>query len=121
MFQNHAAMFGHNEFRGTIAEHVVGEPRGQVQQELAAQRLQDPLDTHPVFDDAIQHQVPDLVVIMGLGEHALGRVSECRAAIALGCVLAVGDVQVHHCIEGDRANLTSTAVAAGFALDSCPR
>ena len=108
MFQNHAAMFGHIEFFGPIAEHVVDKPRGQFQQELAAQRLQDSLDAHPVFDDAIQHQIPDLVVVMGLGEHALGSVSERRAAIALGCVLAVGDLQVDYRLEGDRAYLTGT-------------
>ena len=45
-------------------EHVVDEPRGQFQQELAAQRLQDPLDAHPVFDDTIQHQIPDFVVVI---------------------------------------------------------
>jgi hypothetical protein len=82
MFQNHAAMFGHIEFFGPIAEHVVDEPRGQFQQELAAQRLQDPFDAHSVFDDAIQHQIPDFVVVMGLGEHALESVSERRAAFA---------------------------------------
>src|SRR5208283_1549185 len=108
MFQNHAAMFGHIEFFGPIAEHVVDEPRGQFQQELAAQRLQDPLDAHPVFDDAIQHQIPDLVVVMGFGEHALGSVSERRAAFAPGCVLAVGDLQVGHRLEGDRAYFTGT-------------
>src|SRR5208337_2393310 len=78
------------------------------QQELAAQRLQDPLDAHPVFDDAIQHQIPDLVVVMGFGEHTLGSVSERRAALAPGCVLAVGDLQVGHRLEGDRAYLTGT-------------
>ena len=48
MFQNHAAMFGHIEFFGPIAEHVVDEPRGQFQQELAAQRLQNPLGNRSV-------------------------------------------------------------------------
>ena len=44
----------------------------------------------------------------GVGEHTLGSVSERRAAFAPGCVLAVGDLQVGHRLEGDRAYLTGT-------------
>jgi hypothetical protein len=74
MFQNQATMFRHVEFADTIAEPLVDEPRGHLQQELTPQRRQEPLDAHPILHDAIQHQVPDFIVVMGLGEHALGSV-----------------------------------------------
>ena len=56
---------------GPVAEHVVDEPRGEVQEELAADRRQGPLDAHAVLEQAVEHQVADLVVVLGLGEHAL--------------------------------------------------
>ena len=65
-------MLGHVELFGPIAEHVVDEPRGQVQQEFAAHRLQGLLDAHPVLEDAIEHQFPDFVVVAGLGSTPSG-------------------------------------------------
>ena len=90
--------------RGVVAEHVVDEPRGEVEEELAAERLQGPLDAHAVLEDAVEHQVADLVVVLGLGEHALGGVAEGRAAVAAGGVLAVGDLQVGDGLVGDGAD-----------------
>ena len=84
VLQDHAAMLGHVELRGAVAEHVVDEPRGEVEEELAAERLQGPLDAHAVLEDAVEDQVADLVVVQGLGEDALGGVAEGRAAVAAG-------------------------------------
>ena len=109
MFQNLAAMLRHVQFSDPIAEHVVDEPRGQLQQELAPQRLQHTLDARSVLDDAIQHQIPDLVVVMGLGKNTFGSDPESRAALALGCVFTVGDLQISYRLERDRAYLASTS------------
>ena len=104
VLQDLAAMRGHVELRGVVAEHVVDEPRGEVEEELAAERLQGPLDAHAVLEDAVEHQVADLVVVEGLGEDALGGVAEGRAAVAAGGVLAVGDLQVGDGLVGDGAD-----------------
>ena len=68
------------------------------------QRLQGPFDVHAVLEDAIEHQVADLVVVEGPGEHALGGVAEGRAAIALGLILATGDLQIDDGLVGDGAD-----------------
>ena len=102
--QDHAAVRGHVELGGPVAEHVVDEPGGEVQQELAADRRQGPLDAHAVLEEAVEDQVADLVVVLGLGEHALGGVAEGRAAAAAGGVLAVGDLQDGDGLVGDGAD-----------------
>ena len=104
VLQDHAAMLGQVELRGPVAEHVVDEPRGQVQEELAAERLQGPFDVHAVLDDPFQDQVADLVVVEGPGEDALGGVAEGRAAVAAGLILAAGDLQVGDGLVGDGAD-----------------
>ena len=86
-----------------VVEHVVDEPRGEVEEELAAQRLQGLFDVHAVLEDAIEHQVADLVVVEGPGEDALGRVAEGRAAVAPGLIFAAGDLQVGDGLVGDGA------------------
>src|SRR5207302_10172401 len=58
-------------------------------------------DVHGVLEDAVEDQVADLVVVVGLGEHALGGVAEGGAAVAPCGVLAVGDLQVCDGLVGD--------------------
>ena len=60
------------------------------------------------FEDAIQDQISDLVIVVGLGEYALGSVPESRAALTPCCVLAVGDPQEGHSLESDRAYFAAT-------------
>ena len=114
-----AAMSGHVESRGEVVEHVVDEPRGEIEEELALERQEDPFDAHAVFEDALQHQIPDLVVVLGLGEDILGCGAEGGGAVAAGLVLAVGDLQEGDGLVGDGANgscqgpLASTEFAAG--------
>ena len=103
-FQDLAAVLGHVELPGVVVEHVVDEPRGEVEEELAAERLQGPLDAHAVLEDAVEHEVADLVVVEGPGEDALGGVAEGRAAAAPGAVLAAGDLQVGDGLVGDGAD-----------------
>ena len=67
VLQDHAAMRGHVELLGMVAEHVVDEPRGQVEEELALERSQGPFDAHAVLEDPLQDQVADAVVVLGLG------------------------------------------------------
>ncbi len=98
-------MLGEIELSHPVAKLVVDEPRGEFQQELAAQRLQSLFDVHAVLDDAIQHQIADLVVVEGPGEDALGGVAEGRATIALGLILAAGDLQIGDGLVGDGADL----------------
>ena len=95
-FQDLATMHGHVELPGVVVEHVVHKARGEFQEELAAERLQDALDAHAILDDALEHQVTDLVVVEGSGEDALRGIAEGRAAVAPCLILAAGDLQ-----EGD--------------------
>src|SRR5574341_585288 len=90
-------MRGHVQLRGAVAEHIVDEPRGEIEPELASERFQGPFNAHAVPKDAVKHQGADLVVVLGLGPHALGGSAEGGTAIAAGGVFAVGDLQ-----EGDR-------------------
>lgn len=62
-FQDLATMHGHVELPGVVVEHVVHKPRGEFQEELTAERLQDSLDAHAILDDALEHQVTDFVVV----------------------------------------------------------
>jgi site-specific DNA recombinase len=78
------------------AEHVVDKPRGEIEEELAIKRVENPFDAHAVFEDPLQDQVPDLVVVLGLGEDTLGCGAEGGGAVAAGLVFAVGDFE-----EGD--------------------
>jgi len=75
-------------------EHVVDEPGGEIEEELTLERLEDPFDAHAVIENAFQHEIPDLVVVLGLGEDALGCVAKGSGTVASGGVLAVGDLQV---------------------------
>ena len=93
-----------------VVEHVVDEPRGEVEEELAAERLQGPLDAHAVLEDAVEHQVADLVVVEGPGEDALGGVAEGGAAVAPGLILAAGDLQVGDGLVGDGADPCGSSV-----------
>ena len=104
VLQDLAAMAGQVEPRGEVVEHVVDEPRGEVQQELAAERLQGPFDAHAVLEDAVEDQGSDLVVVLGLGQDALGGVAEAGAATAAGLILAVGDLQGGDRLVGDGAH-----------------
>ena len=82
VLQDHAAMRGQIELLDPVAEHVVDEPRGELEQKLPLQRRQGPFDVHAVLNDAFQHQIADLVIVEGPGEDALGGAAEGRAAIA---------------------------------------
>ena len=112
---------GHVEPPGVVVEHVVDEPGGELEEELAAERLQGPLDAHAVPEDAVEHEVADLVVVAGPGEDVLGGVAERGAAVAPGGVLAPGDLQVDDGLVGDGADgagkrpLAATESAAGRA------
>ena len=103
--QDLATMHGHVELPGVVVEHVVDEPRGEFQEELAAERLQGLFDAHAILEDAIEHQVADLVVVEGSGEDALRGVAEGRAAVAPGLILAAGDLQVGDGLVDDGADL----------------
>ena len=105
VLQDHAAMLGQIELSSPVAKLVVDEPRGEFQQELTAQRLQSLFDVHAVLDDAIQDQIADLVVVEGPGEDALGGVAEGCATIALGLILAAGDLQIGDGLIDDGADL----------------
>jgi hypothetical protein len=105
-FQDLAPVRGHVELPGVVVEHVVDEPRGEFEEELAAERLQGPLDAHAVLEDAIEHEVTDLVVGERPGEDPLGGVAEGLAAMAPGAVLATGDLEVGDGLEGDGADPT---------------
>ena len=94
VLQDHAAMLRQIEFRGAVAEQVVDETRGQVQEEVATQRLEGPFDVQAVLDDPCQDQVADLVVVVGPGQDTLGGAAEGRAAVAPGLILTAGDLQV---------------------------
>src|SRR5512142_1431363 len=97
----------HVESRGVVAEHVVDEPRRQVEEELAAERLQGPFDAHAIFEDAVQHPISDLVVVEGPGELALGGVAEGGAAVTPGLIFATGDLEEGDLLVGDGANPAS--------------
>ena len=97
-------MLGHVELCRPVAEHVVDEARGQIEEELPAERLDRPFDAHAVLEDALQDQVTDLVVIQGPGEDALGGAAEGGAAVAAGAVLAAGDLQIGDGLVGDGAD-----------------
>jgi hypothetical protein len=104
VLQHLAAVLGHVELLGMVVEHVVDEPRGQVEKVFTVERLQGLFDVHVVLDDAIEHEVANLVVVEGFGEHALGGVAEGRAAVAAGGVLAAGDLQIGDGLVDDGAN-----------------
>jgi hypothetical protein len=105
VLQDHAAMVGQIELLDSVAQHVVDEPRGEVQEELAAQRLQGLFDVHAVLEDPPQDQIADLVVVEGPGEHALGGIAEGRAAVTPGLILATGDLQRDDGLVGDGPDL----------------
>ena len=119
VFEHLAAMSRHVESGGEVVEHVVDEPRREIEEELPLERQQDPFDAHAVFEDALQDQIPDLVVVLGLGEDILGCGAEGGGAVAAGLVLAVGDLQDGDGLVGDGANgsfqdpLASSEFAAG--------
>ena len=99
--QNLATVLGQIELAGPIAEEIVDEPRGEVQQEFAAERLEGPFDAHAVLDDPLQDQIADGVVIQGPGEDAVGGAAEGGAAVAARLVFATGDLQVGDGLVGD--------------------
>ncbi len=94
VLQGPAAIVGHIELRGMVAEAVVDEAVGQLQEEVTPQRDEGGLDAHAVVEDAVEHSLSDLVVV-AIAETDARRVgAEGRAATAPGAILAVGDVEV---------------------------
>ena len=90
-------MLGHVELLGPAAKDVVDESRGQIEEEFAADRGEGTLDAHAVVEEAFQDEVPDPVIVLGLGKHTVRGVVESRATVTAGLILAVGDLE-----EGDR-------------------
>src|SRR5512135_3290460 len=76
------AMLGHVKRFGVAVEDVIDEPRGQVEEVFTAQRLHRLFHVHRVLEDAIEHQVANLVIVEGSGEDVLGSVPEGLAAAA---------------------------------------
>src|SRR5512142_997300 len=105
VLQDRAAVRGHVKPPGMVVEHVVDEPRGKVQEELAAERVQGPFDAHAVLEHAVEHQVADLVVVEGPGEDSLWGVAEGLATVTAGSILAAGDLQNGDGLVGDGAYL----------------
>jgi hypothetical protein len=97
-------MPGHVELPCVVVEHVVDEARREFKKVLAAERLQDLLDAHAILDDALEHQLADLVVVKGSGEDPLGGISERGAATALCLILAAGDLEEGDGLVVDGAN-----------------
>jgi hypothetical protein len=118
MLQDLATMRRQVELGDLIAEHVRDEPGGQVEEELALKRCDDALDAHAVLEDAIEDEVPDLVVIGGAREPILVGVAKGRGALAPGGILAIGDLQVGNGLVGngsdpsDDGPLPPTSLAA---------
>jgi hypothetical protein len=102
--QDHAAQLGHVELSRPVAEHVIDEAGGELQQEFPAQRPEGPLDAHAVLDDPTEDQIADRVVVGGPGEDAVGGTAEGGAAIAAGTILAAGDLEVGDGLVGDGAD-----------------
>jgi hypothetical protein len=104
LVQDLAARRGHVEPPCVVLEHVVDEARGEFEEVLAAERLEDSLDAHAILDDAFPHPLADLVVVKGPGEDPLGRVPERGAAAASGLILAAGDLEEGDGLGVDGAN-----------------
>jgi hypothetical protein len=88
------AVAGHVEGFGVLAEAVVDEPVGKLQEEVPPQRGAGGLDAHTVVEDAIEHGLADRVVV-AVAEADARRVGpEGRTATASGAILAITDVEV---------------------------
>jgi hypothetical protein len=107
-------MLGHVEPACVVAEHVGGELSGEVQEILAAERFQCPLDAHAIPEDAVEHEVADLVFAERPGEDMLGRVAEGPTAVASGGILATGDLQIGDGADGASEGPLATAVFAAL-------
>ncbi|MGA7497833.1 MAG: hypothetical protein WBX00_14000 [Isosphaeraceae bacterium] len=94
-------------------EAVVDEPVREIQQEVPPHRGDDPLDAHAVLEDAVEHGLTDLVVVQRPAFDARRGGAECRAAVATGPVLAVGDVEEDDLLVGDGSD---PAVVDGLAV-----
>ena len=116
VLQDHAAMLSQVELRGPVAEQVVDEAGGEVEEELAAQRLQGPFDAHAVLDDPCQDQVADLVVVEGPGQDVLGGAAESGAAVAAGLILPAGDLEIGDGLVDDGADLARGHLAFAAAV-----
>jgi hypothetical protein len=116
VLQNLAAVLGQIELAGPIAEEIVDEPRGEVQQVLAPQRLDGPFDVHAVLKDALKDQIADLVIVEGPGEDTLGGVTEGGAAITPGLILTTGDLQIGDGLVDDGANLARRQLPFAMAV-----
>ncbi len=101
VLQDHTAMRRHVERFGVAVEHVVDEPRGQVEEVFAAKRLQHLFDVHGVLEDAIEHQIANLVVVEGSGEDTLGSVPERLGATTPGLIFAADDIEKGDGLVGD--------------------
>ena len=111
-----AAMSGHVESRGEVVEHVVDEPGGEIEEELTLERLENPFDAHAVVENALEHQIADLVVVLGLGEDTLGCVAKGGGAVASGGVLAVGDLQIGDGLVDDGSDFSGDGPLASASL-----
>src|SRR5512135_2823082 len=104
VLQDHTAMLGHVKRFGVAVEDVIDEPRGQVEEVFTAQRLHRLFHVHRVLEDAIEHQVANLVIVEGSGEDVLGSVPEGLAAAAPGLIFAAEDLEEGDGLVDDGAN-----------------
>jgi hypothetical protein len=123
VLQDLAAMRRQVELGDSIAEHVMDEPRGQVEEELALERQEGAFDAHAVLEDAIEDEVADLVVVGGPGEDILMGVARSGGALASGRVLAVSDLRVGDGSDspGDGPLPSPWLAAKGHATTRCGR
>lgn len=111
--QDPAAMIRQIELPDLPVEAIVDEHVPEIQKEVPPHRGDDPLDAHAVLEDAVEHGLTDLVVVQRPGFDARQGGAECRAAVATGPVLAVGDVEEDDLLVGDGSD---PAVVDGLAV-----
>jgi hypothetical protein len=73
-----------------VAQAVVDEAAGELQEEVAAQDVEGGLDVEAAVEDVLQDGVADLVVVGVLGEDLLGVGAEALLAAAAGGIDLIG-------------------------------
>jgi hypothetical protein len=99
-------MLSHVEFPGFVANHVIDEPWGELQQKLASELPHRLLGIHAIGKDTLKNQLANLIVVQGSWKHLFGAASEGLAAPALCAIFAASNFEVGHLLVDLSADST---------------
>ena len=102
--QGPLAVGGHVDLADLPSKAVVDKALGEIEMEIAAQRLAQPLHTHAVVEQTVEDRLADPIAVFRTGLDPFDPRPESLATRATGAVFSDGDVEDEDLLKGDIAD-----------------